>query len=201
MMVAALAAASGCRGERVDGLAVDSTALVPAPIRALAGTYELSTTMTKFTYETGPIGYADCPNQASLYCTHVRAPLDSAMLAGTIVLSSPTDSVPFFSTSATLTGRFCDSIDPKTSLGCVHVGPPTVQVYSGGGISVAKSFPTPSDVSGTMRVPDPDDLGAHVDFIEAHADADSIYGTLLWELTVNRSPPTYYANFVMHRVH
>jgi hypothetical protein len=155
---------------------------VPVFVPAVGGTYDVTTTLRTFSFETGAPSPPDCPAYSVLYCTHVRS-FDGASLTGTLTITR--DSV-----YGQFGGLFCSA---WTLDGCTGVRsmPSTAYTYNMNPSAI------PDAGSFYLSVRGPGEFDPFVGF-NATADADSLYGDVHWAASPGRSPPTHYGQFVAH---
>ena len=173
-------------------VAIASNCNEPAAVVPTVITYDVTTTLDSFSFETGAPSPPDCPN-STLYCTHRRA-FSGAELFGTLILidsaSNPNEVVP----TGTFGGKFCDSIDYAGLTGCLHVGAIPLTVYEGG-LWPRRALDTTSLFFGQVGGRG----STRAIYFVGKSSGDSLYGTLRWVQMVYRSPPTHYGRFVARR--
>ena len=173
----------------------------PRPVNPLVGTWELTTVLDTFSFETAAPSPPDCPGY-TMYCTHYRTNTDGAGLSGMLEVSEQTsgaDSAADLIVEGDLMSSFCDVIDYQGLTGCTHVSDSKVIHYTG-----AISGFTTDGTMGTVRLaigePDPSGFGSRsLRSNDVTVDADSMYGHIFWGNSGGRSPPTYRGTFVAHR--
>jgi len=175
---------AGC----VLAVAIASNCNEPAAIGPTVTTYDVTTTLDAFSFETGAPSPPDCPN-ATLYCTHVRA-FSGAELFGTLILTDTASSASELVPTGAFGGKFCDSIDYAGLTGCLHVAAIPLTPYEGG----LWMRPQPIDFAGTVG-----GLAGRVIFFSGKSSGDSLYGTVRWMEKEGRSPPSHLGRFVAHR--
>ena|SRR5215216_1650808 len=191
-LAVALAMGAGCG----DDAQPTTTTPIPTTAHPLVGTYDVTTVLTSFSFETGSPSPPDCTSSGP-YCTHIRPNTAGATLDGTLVVEDTVVSNSagrFLILNGTFTGRFCDSIDTRTLTGCTRVGPPTVISYPLGGIDLTGDTLKHGSVRATSSSAPP-----HIEFWDVVYGKDSLSGRLDWAMTINRSPPTYRGTFVARR--
>jgi hypothetical protein len=174
-------------------------AVAPDRAHPLSGTYDVTSTLQTFSFETPAPSPPDCPD-FTLYCTHVRA-ANGASLGGVLVIGDSTASLgaltDFRDVHATFTGRFCDVIDYQTLTGCARLGEPATLDYPVGTLVVGPDFATDTLLTLTVRAAE--SLGRNVMLTGVRLRGDSLTGAIAWRLTTGRSPPTYRGTFVARR--
>jgi hypothetical protein len=150
---------------------IDTTAL------PRQGVYDVSTTLTQFSYELG------CT--ASLYCVYTF-PLTTASLSGWIVIDTLGVGGPF-------SGAFCTEHSYSPTGGCVTVTPQGERWYSTPTrlLSGSKYF----SLTPLPAVAFPPTLWFDI----ATFGGDSITGTVRWTQTTGRFPPVHTGLFVARR--
>jgi hypothetical protein len=183
LVVVALAVLPACRSTE------------PLPVPPLAGTYEFTTVLDTFSFETPAPSPPDCP-AATLYCTHFRADTNGR-LSGTLTVGDQITitggDTTYTLVAATIAGRFCDAIDRVTLTGCTHVRDVATMSYSRGEI---EGRPLTSG-ERYARIQGPDNQGLS---IAARFSPDSIVGRVYWTEFVTRSPPAYRGSFKAYRL-
>lgn len=167
----------------------------------LAGVWDVTTALDTFTFEAGPPAPGCSIN--FMYCAIIR-PTSGASLSGSLTITddvgSDTRMLSPTVVSASFQGAFCNSIDYTNFTGCLHVGPSTARDYSTGSVTLGADFATDSVLALMVRGADeaPQQYPS-VHFNDVKIAADSMYGSLVWTLTVDRDPPSYRGTFVAHR--
>lgn len=173
---------------------------VPSP---LAGTWELTTHLDAFSFETSAPSPPDCPEN-SMYCTHLRTTTAGAYLGGAVDIRDTSSAADSIARTLLVTGvlqvSFCNSIDYAGLTGCTSVSDRAAIQYAG---SIGKSDygDTPESLSFVIGEPD-DGSGRHreVRSLNLRYAGDSIYGPIYWGASAGRSPPSYRGTIVLHRV-
>jgi hypothetical protein len=173
----------------VLAVATASNCNEPAAVGPTVITYDVTTTLDGFSFETGAPSPPDCPN-ATLYCTHYRA-FSGAELFGTLILTDTASSASELVPTGTFGGKFCDSIDYAGLTGCLHVAAIPLTPYEGG------LWPRPQTIDFTGTVGGRD--FSRVIFFVGKSSGDSLYGTVRWMEKEGRSPPSHLGRFVAHR--
>lgn len=150
-------------------------------------TYDVTTTLDSFSFETAAPSPPDCPN-FTMYCTHFRA-FSGAELSGTLVFDPSAATSIDLAPTGTFEGKFCDAIDYKDLTGCTHVAvqPPTAY-----GVGFWPPMSPGSPFNGKVG------SSAAVTFSGMNA-GDSVYGRVSWIQNAGRSPPTHRGTFVARR--
>jgi hypothetical protein len=171
-----------------------------APRHPLSGTYDVTTTLTAFTFETAAPSPPDCPDY-TLYCTHRRGAGDGR-LTGVLVIGD--SAVPLSANvtelrgvRGTFTGRFCDVVDRAGLTGCARTGESAMLDYPVGVLVVAAPFDGGQPFTISLR--GPESLGPNIHLVDVRLRGDSLVGDVRWAMTQNRSPPTYWGTFVARR--
>jgi len=172
------------------------------PANPLVGTFDVTTTLDTFTFETAAPSPPDCPG-STLYCTHSR-PANGATLSGSVSVANVTNvnsangpTLESTNVHGEFTGRFCATIDYQNLTGCMTLGGQQTLEYPSG---VLRSSGVLTDISILLDGPivhttDP----RRVWLTEATFAGDSIAGRVYWALSTGRSPPAYRGTFVARR--
>jgi hypothetical protein len=160
----------------------------------LAGTWEVTTAIDLFTFETAAPSPPDCPS-ATLYCPHYRPDtlgrLSFTMNIADVDAADGPISYPVI--SSTVTGMFCDSY--SLAPGCTHAKAVGPLVYPTGDVIGPFGQRVPADsVSGRLHGP-----ADEIIHFEGRVAGDSIVGRLYWAQHVTRWPPAHLGNFVARR--
>jgi hypothetical protein len=162
--------------------------------RPLAGTWDVTTVIDLFTFETGAPSPPDCPSLAQS-CAHFRPDtlgrLSFTMNIADVDAADGPISYPVI--SSTVTGMFCDSYSLVP--GCTHVNPVGPVVYPTGDVIGPFGRQVAADsVSGRLHGP----VDEIIHF-EGRVAGDSIVGRLYWAERAARWPPAHFGNFVARR--
>jgi hypothetical protein len=164
----------------------------------LVGTWDITTALDTFTFETPAPSPPDCP-AFTLYCTHLRADtlgrLAVTLTIGDSVVTT-TGAGVYNEVSSVVWGSFCDSLP---NLGtCAHARPIGPVVYPIGQVTGPRSVIAAGDrVQGELWGPT---VGQReIVSLSGRFDGDSIIGTVYWAMYVSRSPPSHRGTFVARR--
>ena len=174
----------------------------PRPVNPLVGTWELTTVLDTFSFETPAPSLPDCPYHTE-YCTHYRTNTAGAGIAGMLEVSEQTpgaDPAADLLVEGDLMASFCDVIDYQGLTGCTHVSD-SKSVHYTGSISGFTTDSTMGTLHFVIGEPDPTGfgLGQQLRSYAVTVDSDSMYGNIYWGSGGGRSPPTYRGTFVAHR--
>lgn len=156
----------------------DSTAVEASRIsRPLTGTYDFTTKLDTFSYETG--GPTDCPDFSGFYCEHFN-PDSSGRLSGSFTIGDSVDTA-YRQVAGTFAGIFRGSATQGSYSASILNGPLLMSAPQGS-VDARLDGPTGDAIwlTGTFA-------------------GDSIAGRVLWASRVDRSPPTYWGHFVARR--
>ncbi len=174
----------------VLGAGCDSVA---APQRPLARTYDLTTVLDTFSFETSPYMVPGCEG-ALMYCT-LRRPMTEATLGGLLVLSG--ESGPTGTATAQTTGRFCEAYDWRVPSGCTTLGPSVDRDYPYGSVSITTwAGNAPDSVVIQLGRAGPIGQDMPTIYLWGRRVGSDIVGRIYWSLTINRSPPSHRGTFI-----
>jgi hypothetical protein len=169
--------------------------ITDSPRHQLAGTYELTTLLDTFTFETSPYMVPGCEG-ALMYCTLYR-PMNEARFDGLLVLSGGAG--PTGSATAQTNGRFCEAHDWQIPSGCARLGPATDRDYPYGAVTILTR--PGSDADSVEIVLGRESPGAMPTVrFWGRRSGDDIVGRIYWSLTINRSPPSHRGTFIARRL-
>jgi hypothetical protein len=198
LSVFAASAIASCRStEPSDGL------------HPLSGTWQVTTSLDSFSYETPAPSPPDCPS-FTMYCTHSHADtlgrLAIIMTVGISVAPGTQNSIyPLYLTEAeaatiypvafgTVTGRFCKVTPEQGCTSTTEVGPTP---YPSGGAVGPLTLTDPSNsVKIVLRLGGAD---RPLVILRGRLAGDSITGNVWWAAGVTRSPPAHWGTFVARR--
>jgi hypothetical protein len=161
----------------------------------LAGSYDLTTVLDSFSFETSAPSLPDCPYQG--YCTHRRA-FQGATLTGSMNISINPIHRDSLAAQGSFAGLMCDVVDYQHLGGCLHVAPRTDAYLTQP--DYQHSY-TDSTFQLLMRTDGPVETAYTRPFLflTGTLRGDSISGEVSWLRSQGRSPPTHYGTFVGRR--
>ena len=175
-------------------LVVVAACTEPRPRHPLAGSYEITTKLDSFQFETSYPSLPDCSYEQGS-CTRYRA-FTGAELSGVLDLGIDSTATEILRSAGTFHGLKCDSIDYTNLTGCTHVAPhEATYVHK---FSELRSFAGDSSFVAYVVVQTAEFNPPLIWFAGKFA-GDSIFGDVAWYDYQGRSPPAHTGTFVGRR--
>lgn len=162
----------------------------------LEGTWDVTTQLTQFSFETAAPSPPDCPG-AFLYCTHLRT-FGGATLSGVLEITLDGRNAEPLAGAGIFAGEFCDTWDVSSASGCTHVSPLTGD-YRPSSSSLSGFAADSSFFLGLQTSLNATYSNGPAIYLNGRLVADSLVGDVRWMKYLYRSPPTHIGTFIARR--